>query len=90
MPCTGCGVGLRSDPPLGMHSLSLVCMQILLLLATLPVFWAIAKGGWIWAGMIWLVLQVLGWFLGAVRHARSPIVRAVRDPNRSYARRPNA
>lgn len=45
MPCTGYGVGLRSDPPLGMHSLYLVCMQILLLLATLPVFWAIARGG---------------------------------------------
>jgi len=44
-------------------------MQILLMLATRPLFWAIAKGGCIWAGMIWSVLQVLGWFLGPVRHA---------------------
>ncbi|HYQ23151.1 hypothetical protein [Stenotrophomonas sp.] len=89
-PCTACGVVLRSDPPLGMHSLYLVCTQILLMLAVLPLIWAIATGQWVWAGMIWLVLYVLCWFLGAVRHARSKIVRAVRDPNYSYARRPNA
>ncbi len=87
-PCAGCGVVLRSDPPLGIHSLYLVCTQILLMLAALPLIWAIAKGAWVWVGMIWLVLYVLDWFLGAVRHARSPIVRAVRDPNYSYARRP--
>ncbi len=89
-PCTGCGVVLRSDPPLGVHSLYLVCTQMLLMLAVLPLLWAIATGEWVWAGMIWLVLYVLCWLLVAVRHARSKIVRAVRDPNYSYARRPNA
>ncbi|WP_414492637.1 hypothetical protein [Stenotrophomonas maltophilia] len=86
--CRGCNVVLRSDPRLGMHSLYLLYTQVIIVLASLPLIGAYVTGEWAWLGMIWLVVLVLCWFPGTIRHARSRIVRAALDPNRSYARRP--
>lgn len=87
--CRGCGVVLRSDPRLGLHTLYLLYTQIVVLLAALPMISAYASGRWFWLAAICVVL-VLSWFPGVIRHARSPIVRAWRDPDYSYARRPGA
>lgn len=86
--CVGCGVVLRSDPRLGLHTLYLLYTQIVVLLAALPMIWAYASGQWFWMAAIWAAVSVLSWFPGVIRHARSPIVRACRDPDYSYARRP--
>jgi len=88
--CRGCGVVLRSDPRLGLHTLYLLYTQIVVLLAALPMISAYASGRWFWLAAIWAVVLVLSWFPGVIRHARSPIVRAWRDPDYSYARRPGA
>lgn len=47
-------------------------------------------GRWFWLAAIWAVVLVSSWFPGVIRHARSPIVRACRDPDYSYAHRPCA
>ncbi|WP_075675932.1 MULTISPECIES: hypothetical protein [Stenotrophomonas] len=86
--CRGCGVVLRSDPRLGLHTLYLLYTQIVVLLAALPMIWAYASGRWFWLAAIWAAVSVLSWFPGVIRHARSPVVRASRDPDYSYARRP--
>ena len=88
--CRGFGVVLRSDPRLGLHTLYLLYTQIVVLLAALPMISAYASGRWFWLAAIWAVVLVLSWFPGVIRHARSPIVRAWRDPDYSYARRPGA
>ncbi|MEX7642474.1 hypothetical protein [Stenotrophomonas maltophilia] len=88
--CRGCGVMLRSDPRLGLHTLYLLHTQIIVLLAALPMIWAYALGRWFWLAVIWAVVLALCWFPGVIRHARSPIMRACRDPDYSYARRPGA
>ncbi|WP_439449232.1 hypothetical protein [Stenotrophomonas sp. ATs4] len=89
-PCRGCGVVLRSDPRLGLHTLYLLYTQIIVLLAALPMIWAYALGRWFWLAVIWAVVLALCWFPGVIRHARSPIMRDCRDPDYSYARRPGA
>lgn len=81
---------LRSDPRLGLHTLYLLYTQIIVLLAALPMIWAYALGRWFWLAVIWAVVLALCWFPGVIRHARSPIMRACRDPDYSYARRPGA
>ncbi len=86
--CRGCGVVLRSDPRLGLHTLYLLYTQVIVMLAALPMIWAYASGRWLWLAAIWAVVFALSWFPGVIRHARSPIVRAWRDPDYSYARRP--
>ncbi|EMR4106662.1 MULTISPECIES: hypothetical protein [Stenotrophomonas] len=88
--CRGCGVVLRSDPRLGLYTLYLLYTQIIVMLAALPMIWAYASGRWFWLAAIWAVVLMLSWVPGAIRHARSPIVRAWRDPDYSYARRPGA
>lgn len=87
-PGRGCGVVVRSDPRLGMYSLYVLYTQIIAVLAALPLIWAYVTGEWVWLAVILLVILVLCGFPGAIRHARSPIVRAGPDPNRSYVRRP--
>lgn len=87
VPCCGCGVVLRSDPRLGTYTLYVMCTQVFALLLALPLVWAVSARAWGWLGLIVLMGLVPCWMLGAIRHARSPIVRATRDPNRSYARR---
>lgn len=86
--CRGCGVVLRSDPRLGLHTLYLLYTQVIVTLAALPMIWAYASSRWLWLAAIWAVVFALSWFPGVIRHARSPIVRAWRDPDYSYARRP--
>lgn len=86
--CRGCGIVVRSNPRLGMYSLYLLYTQIIAVLAALPSIWAYVTGEWVWLAVIWLVVLVLCGLPGAIRHARSPIVRAELDPNRSYACRP--
>lgn len=88
--CRGCGVVLRSDPRLGLHTLYLLYTQVIVTLAALPMIWAYASSRWLWLAAIWAVVFALSWFPGVIRHARSPIVRAWRDPDYSYARRPGA
>ncbi|MFL6958171.1 hypothetical protein ACJ7C5_10425 [Nocardiopsis yanglingensis] len=88
--CRECGVVLRSDPRLGLHTFYLLYTQIIVLLAALPMIWAYALGRWFWLAVIWAVVLALCWVPGSIRHARSPIVRAWRDPDYSYARRPGA
>ncbi len=51
--CRGCGVMLRSDPRLGLHTLYLLYTQIIVLLAALPMIWAYALGRWFWLAVIW-------------------------------------
>ena len=85
--CVGCGVLLRSDPRLGMHTLHLLYTQLIATLAVFPVIWAYTLGRWFWLAAIWALVPVLCWLPGMIRHARSRICRATRDPNRSYARR---
>lgn len=85
--CRGCGVVLRSDPRLGMHTFYLLYTQFIAMLAVFPVIWTYTLGRWFWLAAIWALLSVLCWLPGMIRHARSPIVRATPDPNRSYARR---
>ncbi|WP_286070260.1 hypothetical protein [Stenotrophomonas sp. 57] len=79
--CRGCGVVLRSDPRLGMHTLYLLYAQFIATLAVFPLIWASTLGRWFW------LAAVLCWLPGMIRHARSRICRATPDPNRSYARR---
>lgn len=86
--CRECGVVLRSDPRLGLHTFYLLYTQIIVLLAALPMIWAYALGRWFWLAVIGVVVLVLSWLPGVIRHARSPIVLACRDPDYSYARRP--
>ncbi|WP_343650079.1 hypothetical protein [Stenotrophomonas sp.] len=88
--CRECGIVVCSNPPRGTHLLYLLYAEVITLLASLALVVAYVLDAWAWLGAIWLVAMVLCWFPGAIRHARSPIVRAVRDPNYSYARRPNA
>ncbi|WP_223276874.1 MULTISPECIES: hypothetical protein [Stenotrophomonas] len=80
--------GAALGSPFGLHTLYLLYTQIVVLLAALPMIWAYASGRWFWLAAIWAVVLVLSWFPGVIRHARSPIVRACRDPDYSYARRP--
>ena len=86
--CRGCHVELRSDPRLGTYTFYLLYAQVIILVAALPLVGAGVAGEWARLGMICLVVLVLCWFPGAIRHARSPIMRACRDPDYSYARRP--
>ncbi len=88
--CQGCRVELRSDPRLGTYTLYLLYTQVIVLVAALPLIGASVAGEWARLGMICLVVLVLCWFPGMIRHARSPIVRVCRDPDYSYARRPGA
>ncbi|MBH1838835.1 hypothetical protein I5W21_04125 [Stenotrophomonas maltophilia] len=90
MSCRGCRVELRSDPRLGTYSLYLLYTQVIILVSALPLIGASVAGEWARLGMICVVVLVLVlcWLPGAIRHARSQIVRATLDPNRSYARRP--
>ncbi len=85
--CRGCGVVLRSDPRLGMHSLYLLYTQFIAMLAGFPMIWAYTLGRWFWLTAIWALVSALCWLPGMIRHARSRICRATPDPNRSYARR---
>ena len=87
--CRECGIDVRSDPPLGTYLLYVLYAEVITLLASLALVVAYVTSQWAWLGAIWLVAIVLCWFPGAIRHARSPIVRAMPDPNRSYARRPS-
>lgn len=88
MSCRRCRVELRSDPRLGTYTLYLLYTQVVILVAALPLIGASVAGEWARLGMICVVVLVLCWLPGAIRHARSQIVRATLDPNRSYARRP--
>ena len=90
MSCRRCRVELRSDPRLGTYTLYLLYTQVVILVAALPLIGASVAGEWVRLGTICLVVLVLCWFPGVIRHARSPIVRACRDPDYSYARRPSA
>lgn len=90
MSCRRCRVELRSDPRLGTYTLYLLYTQVVILVAALPLIGASVAGEWVRLGMICLVVLMLGWFPGVIRHARSPIVRACRDPEYSYAHRPGA
>ena len=90
MSCRRCRVELRSDPRLGTYTLYLLYTQVVILVAALPLIGASVAGEWVRLGTICLVVLVLCWFPGVIRHARSPIVRACRDPDYSYARRPCA
>jgi hypothetical protein len=83
-------VVLRSDPRLGLYTLYLLYTQMIVMLAALPMIWAYDSGRRFWLAAIWAVVLMLSWVPGAIRHARSPIVRAWRDPDYSYARRPGA
>ncbi len=74
--CQGCRVELRSDPRLGTYTLYLLYTQVIVLVAALPLIGASVAGEWARLGMICLVVLVLCWFPGVIRHARSPIVRA--------------
>jgi hypothetical protein len=75
---------------LGTYTLYLLYTQVVILVAALPLIGASVAGEWVRLGVICLVVLVLCWFPGVIRHARSPIVRACRDPDYSYARRPGA
>lgn len=88
--CRGCRVELRSDPRLGTYTLYLLYTQVVILVAALPLIGASVAGEWVRLGMICLVVLMLCWLPGVIRHARSPIVRACRDADYSYARRPGA
>lgn len=88
--CRRCRVELRSDPRLGTYTLYLLYTQVVILVAALPLIGAGVAGEWVRLGTICLVVLVLCWFPGVIRHARSPIVRACRDPDYSYAHRPGA
>lgn len=88
--CRGCRVELRSNPRLGTHMLYLLYMQVIILVAALPLIGTSVAGEWARLGLICLVVVVLCWFPGVIRHTRSPIMRACRDPDYSYARRPGA
>lgn len=90
MSCRRCRVELRSDPRLGTYTLYLLYTQVVILVAALPLIGASAAGEWVRLGTICLVVLVLCWFPGVIRHARSPIVRACRDADYSYAHRPGA
>lgn len=90
MSCRRCRVELRSDPRLGTYTLYLLYTQVVILVAALPLIGASVAGEWVRLGMICLVVLMLCWFPGVIRHARSPIVRACRDPDYSYAHRPGA
>jgi len=70
-----------------MHTFYLLYTQFIAMLAVFPVIWAYTLGRWFWLAAILALLSVLCWLPGMIRHARSPIVRATPDPNRSYARR---
>lgn len=79
MSCRRCRVELRSDPRLGTYTLYLLYTQVVILVAALPLIGASVAGEWVRLGTICLVVLVLCWFPGVIRHARSPIVRACRD-----------
>lgn len=89
MSCRRCRVELRSDPRLGTYTLHLLYTQVVILVAALPLIGASVAGEWVRLGTICLVVLVLCWFPGVIRHARSPIVRACRDADYN-ARRPGA
>ncbi|QCZ98779.1 hypothetical protein DL544_19955 [Stenotrophomonas sp. pho] len=89
MSCRRCRVELRSDPRLGTYTLYLLYTQVVILVAALPLIGASVAGEWVRLGTICLVVLVLCWFPGVIRHARSPIVRACRDADYN-ARRPGA
>ncbi|WP_081280934.1 hypothetical protein [Stenotrophomonas maltophilia] len=90
MSCRRCRVELRSDPRLGTYTLYLLYTQVVILVAALPLIGASVAAEWVRLGTICLVVLELCWFPGVIRHARSPIVRACRDADYSYARRPGA
>ena len=62
--CRGCGVVLRSDPRLGMHSLYLLYTQFIAMLAVFPMIWAYTPGSMVLAD------GDLGPGIGAVLAAR--------------------
>lgn len=65
--CRGCGVVLRSDPRLGLHTLYLLYTQVIVTLAALPMIWAYASSRWLWLAAIWAVVFALSWFPGVAR-----------------------
>jgi hypothetical protein len=84
--CRGCGIVLRSQPPIGVYLLFLLYTQFIALIAAFPLIWAYMEQQWMAMAALWVAALLLCHVPAMAMHARGTICRDKVDPDRSYVR----